>query len=329
MNKAINIGILGLGNVGGGAYDILNGNKDLIRKRIGVDYQISRILEINPEAIRKHHVPESIVTSDASAILDDDSCQIVIEALGGIEPSTEFMLRALKNKKSVVTPNKAAVAANYSRLFGTAKEYDQELRIEACVCGGIPVLTAIQESLAANHFTEIMGIVNGTTNYILCRMADAGLSYEEALKEAQKKGFAEQDPTADVEGIDCANKLSILMALAFDRYIPPEEIPRMGLSNVSRHDLALAKGHDAALKLIAHAKITENGELTYSVKPEEVPRTNQLYNVENEMNAIYIKGDAIGETMFYGPGAGPLPTGSAIAGDVIAIMRNKKLGGRI
>ncbi|MGI6210966.1 MAG: homoserine dehydrogenase [Anaerovoracaceae bacterium] len=326
MAKKFKLAILGLGTVGGGAYDILIENRDLIQKRIGAEYEISHVLEINEKAIEAHHVPKDIVTTDADTILTDSDTDIVIEALGGIHPATEFMLTALRNGKSVVTPNKAAIAANYQELMQTAKEHDVDLRIEATVGGGIPILTTIQDALIANHFTEIIGIVNGTTNFILTKMAETGISYEEALQQAKDNGFAEQDPTADVEGIDSANKLTILMALAFDRYIPPQDIPREGVTNITKADLVLAKDQNCRLKLVAHAKLDENGELHYSVKPEEIPLSSPLARVDNEMNAILVYGDAIGETMLYGPGAGRLPTGSAIVGDAAEIMCRLKSG---
>ncbi len=319
--KKINIGILGLGTVGGGTYDILKMNKELITRRTGVDYCVTRVLEINMKAVEAHGVDPAIVTSDVDAILTGDDVDIVIESLGGVEPSSSFMLKALEHGKSVVTPNKAAVAANYEKLTSAAKANGVQIRIEACVGGGIPALTAITEALAGNEFTDVMGILNGTTNYIMTKMGDEGLAYDAVLKDAQAKGFAEADPTADVEGIDVANKLSILMALAFDKYVAPGDIPTVGITGVTMDDIAAAKAKDCKIKLIAHASVDEAGKLSYEIKPMEIPYSHPLAGVSNEFNAIYVTGNAVGEVMFYGKGAGALPTGSAIVGDVISIMK--------
>ena len=319
--KKFNIGILGLGTVGGGTYDILRDNKDIIMKRTGVDYAVTRILEINEKAIAAHGVDPAIVTQNVDEILTDPSIDIVVESLGGIEPSSSWMLKALENGKSVVTPNKAAVAANFDKLQKTAKEHGVQIRIEACVGGGIPALTAITEALAGNKFTEVMGILNGTTNYIMTKMGDEGLAYEEVLKDAQAKGFAEADPTADVEGIDCANKLSILIALCFDQYVAPQDIPTTGITGVTMEDIAAAKAKDCKIKLISRACLREDGTVDCEIKPTEVPLSHPLAGVNNEFNAIYVTGNAVGEVMLYGKGAGALPTGSAIVGDIIAIMK--------
>lgn len=319
MSK-IGIGILGLGTVGGGTYDILVNNKELIKKRTGVDYEVTRILEINMDAVKAHGADPATVTSDVDEILTSDEVDIVVESLGGVEPSSSFMLKALENGKSVVTPNKAAVAHNYDRLMKAAKDNGAFIRIEACVGGGIPVLTAITEALAGNEITDVMGILNGTTNYILTKMGEEGMSYEDALKDAQKKGFAEADPTADVEGIDTANKLTLLMALSFDKYVAPEDIPTTGITNVTMEDIKKAEDEGKKIKLIAHACV-KDGDVQYEIKPTAIDKAHPLAGVSNEFNAIYVTGNAVDEVMFYGKGAGALPTGSAIVGDVIAIMK--------
>jgi homoserine dehydrogenase len=240
--------------------------------------------------------------------------------MGGIEPATSFMLTAMEHGKGVVTANKAAVAAAFAKLHETAKANNIPFKFEASVGGGIPALTAIQEALAGNEFTEVMGILNGTTKYILTKMTDLGLDYNDVLKDAQEKGFAEADPTADVEGIDVANKLSILMALAFDHYVPPTEIPTVGISKITMGDIEAARAKNCKIKLIAHAKC-EDGKIEYSVKPMEIDNAHPLAGVSNEFNAIYVTGNAVDEVMFYGKGAGALPTGSAIVGDVLAIAK--------
>lgn len=321
--KTVNIGILGLGTVGGGTYEILDMNRKIIEERIDRKINVVKVLEKNKDRLKSLGLSEAQATQDPDEILKDPDIDIVVEALGGIEPSTTFMLTAMENGKSVVTPNKAAVAANFDKLKKTAAANGVEFRFEASVGGGIPALTAITEALAGNEFTEVMGILNGTTNYILTKMTDLGLDYAEVLKDAQAKGFAEADPTADVEGIDVANKLSILMALAFDTYVPPTEIPTEGISKITMEDIEAAKAKDCRIKLIAQAK-RAGGQLEYSVKPMEIQNSHPLAGVSNEFNAIYVTGNAVDEVMFYGKGAGALPTGSAIVGDILAIAKHIK-----
>lgn len=318
--KTVKIGILGLGTVGGGAYEILEMNRALIEKRTGCKIEVAKVLERNMERVKSLGLSEQQATQNPDDILKDPEIHIVVEALGGIEPSTTFMLTAMEHGKGVVTPNKAAVAANYAKLHETAEKNHVGFRFEASVGGGIPALTAITEALSGNAFTEVMGILNGTTNYILTKMSDLGLDYSDVLKDAQAKGFAEADPTADVEGIDVANKLSILMALAFDHYVPPTEIPTEGISKITMGDIEKAKAKGCKIKLIAHAK-KDGEEITYSVKPMEIDSAHPLAGVSNEFNAIYVTGNAVDEVMFYGKGAGALPTGSAIVGDILAIAK--------
>ncbi len=320
--KTAKIGLLGFGNVGGGTYKILTDNKELIEKRIGVSPEVVKILQRNKNKKRFVDADEKLLTEDPDEILNNDEIDIVVEMLGGIEPATSFMLQAMENGKHVISANKAAIAANYDKLVNTAKKNNVEFLFEASVAGGIPVLTAITNALAANNYVEVMGILNGTTNYILTKMTEEGLPYDEVLKDAQAKGFAEADPTADVEGIDAANKLSILMALCFDKYVAPTDIPTTGITKISANDIKAADEAGKKIKLIGKASI-ENGEVTYSVQPVELDKTHPLAGVSNEFNAVYITGDMVGELMFYGRGAGPLPTGSAVCGDILSIMKRK------
>ncbi|MDD6881310.1 MAG: homoserine dehydrogenase [Firmicutes bacterium] len=320
--KTAKIGLLGFGNVGGGTYKILTDNKELIEKRIGVSPEVVKILQRNKNKKRFVDADEKLLTEDPDEILNNDEIDIVVEMLGGIEPATSFMLQAMENGKHVISANKAAIAANYDKLVETAKKNNVEFLFEASVAGGIPVLTAITNALAANNYVEVMGILNGTTNYILTKMTEEGLPYDEVLKDAQAKGFAEADPTADVEGIDAANKLSILMALCFDKYVAPTDIPTTGITKISAEDIKAADEAGKKIKLIGKASI-ENGEVTYSVQPVELDKTHPLAGVSNEFNAVYITGDMVGELMFYGRGAGPLPTGSAVCGDILSIMKRK------
>ena len=228
------------------------------------------------------------------------------------------MVEAMNHGKSVVTANKAAVASNYHLLTETARKNGVRFLFEASVGGGIPILNALTTVLRANKYEEILGILNGTTNYILTQRTVYGLAYEDVLRTAQEKGFAEADPTADVEGYDVANKLTILMALAFGRYVPPAEIPTEGITGITPQRIAEASAKGNKIKLIASAAL-KDGELSYSVKPMELPASHPLAGVSNEFNAVFVKGNAVDELMFYGKGAGPLPTGSAVMGDVMQI----------
>ncbi len=317
--KKLNVGILGLGTVGGGTYDILVKNHDLIEKRTGVSVEVVKILDLR----KRPGVDESLFTTDPDEVLGNPEIDLVVETLGGIQPASSFMVQAMKNGKHVVTANKAAVAATYGELQKTAAENGVKFLFEASVGGGIPVLTAIQNALSGNNFLEVMGIVNGTTNYILTKMTEDGADYAEVLKDAQAKGFAEADPTADVEGIDVANKLCILIALLFDQYIAPADIPTTGISKITGKDIAAAKAEGCKIKLIAHAKV-EDGKVTATVAPERIPENHPLAGVSNEFNAVYITGDMVDEVMFYGKGAGALPTGSAIVGDIISVAKEVK-----
>ena len=320
--KTAKIGLLGFGNVGGGTYKILTENKEIIKERIGVSPEVVKILARSKGKKRFCEAPESIMTMDPDEILNNEDIDIVVEMLGGIEPATSFMLQAMKNGKHVISANKAAIAANYDKLVKTAKENNVEFLFEASVAGGIPVLTTITNALQANKFVEVMGILNGTTNYILTKMTEEGLAYEDVLKDAQEKGFAEADPTGDVEGIDAANKLSILMALCFNKYVAPDQIPTTGISKITADDIKEATEAGKKIKLIGRA-VLKDGEVEYSVQPLKLDASHPLAGVSNEFNAVYITGDMVGELMFYGRGAGPLPTGSAVCGDILSIMKSK------
>lgn len=317
--KTLKVGILGLGTVGGGTYTILTENKAVIEKRTGCSIEVVRILD----RFKKPGVPEYLYTEDPDEVIAGKDINLVVETLGGIEPACSFMLQAMEHGKHVVTANKAAVAANYQKLVETAAKNHVQFLYEASVGGGIPVLTSMQNELQGNNFLEVMGIVNGTTNYILTKMTEEGADYADVLKDAQAKGFAEADPTADVEGIDVANKLSILIALAFDKYIAPTDIPTTGISKITKADIEAAAAEGCKLKLIAHAKLNEDGTVEASVAPEKIPFAHPLAGVSNEFNAVYITGDMVDELMFYGKGAGALPTGSAIVGDIIKVAKNQ------
>jgi homoserine dehydrogenase len=318
--KKIKVGLLGMGNIGTGTYKTLEMNRERVRAGTGLEIDITKILEKDLARERDVRVVPEQFTQEPADILNASDIDIVIELLGGIEPATTFMLMAMSNGKHVVTANKAAVATNYDKLLAAARDNHVMFRFEASVGGGIPILNALTSALAANEYEEIRGILNGTTNYILTRMAEQGMSYDHALKEAQEKGFAEADPTADVKGYDVANKLSILISLVFGKRVPPEYIPTEGITGLTMDDIKKAAANGGKLKLIALAKRTGD-DIEYSVRPTYISNDHPLAGVNNEFNAIFVKGNAVGELMFYGKGAGPLPTGSAVMGDVIEIAR--------
>jgi homoserine dehydrogenase len=318
VNKTINIGLMGLGNVGIGTYKTLDMNFDSILANTGINFKITKILVNDLDKKRDIDVSKDLLTQNPDDLLLDPNIDIIAELLGGIQPATDYMLRAMQNGKHVVTANKAAVAANFEALRNAAKENKVMFRYEASVAGGIPILNALTTALQANQFNEVLGILNGTTNYILTQMTDFGLEYADVLKVAQEKGFAEADPTDDVEGFDAANKLSILISLVFGERVKPDEIPTEGITKVTKEDIERASQTGHKVKLIASAKL-ENGKLNYSVKPTLLPLTHPLAGVSNEFNAVFVKGNAVDELMFYGKGAGPLPTGSAVMGDIIDV----------
>ena len=313
--KKLKIAILGLGTVGGGVYDILKENCKVISNKNNVEITVKKIFG------RRHRddVPKELFTLDIDEIINDKEIDAVVETLGGIDPAKEFVVKALKSGKHVVTANKALLASYWEELNSIANENNVMLLFEASVGGGIPVISALKGNLSGNNFVEVMGIVNGTTNYILTKMTE-GMTYDEALNEAKEKGFAEANPIADVDGIDAANKLSILMALMFDKAVDPMSIPRCGIRHLTQLDIAEADMKKKKIKLIAHAWL-KDGELKCSVKPEGIPNDHPLAGVSNEFNAIYIVGDKVGEVMLYGKGAGAYPTGSAVVGDLIEITK--------
>ena len=319
--KEIKIGLLGLGNIGTGTYKVLEMNRDQIEQSVGVPVRITKILEKDIDRERDITVSRDQFVTAPEEIFNDPEIDIVIELLGGVEPAATMIEQALRSGKHVVTANKAAVAANYHRLMEAAEAGGVQFRFEASVGGGIPVLTALTGCLKSNKFNRVLGIVNGTTNYILDKMTSEGLPYEEVLKDAQAKGFAEADPTADVEGIDAANKLSILMALMFDTYVHPKDIPTKGITDVTAADIEDARSKKQLIKLIAYAEVMEDGQLKYEVRPMRIIDTHPLSGVHREYNAVFVEGNVVGNLMFYGPGAGPLPTGSAVMGDVMEIAK--------
>ncbi|GAB6151872.1 homoserine dehydrogenase [Desulfosporosinus burensis] len=316
----IQIGILGLGTVGTGVVRILQQNATDIQTRTHCEVKIKGILERDPDRAREIS-GDFLLTDQPEEILQDPEIDIIVEVMGGIEPARTFILEALRNGKNVVTANKDLIALHGHELLDAANAAGKDLYFEASVGGGIPIIAAMKESLAANRITHVLGIINGTTNYILTAMAEQGREYAEVLAEAQQLGYAESDPTSDVDGLDAARKLAILSSIAFNSRVALKDVFVEGISKITREDLAYAAELGCTIKLLAIAKHQTEG-IEVRVHPAILPLTHPLASVGGVFNAIYVVGDAVGETMFYGRGAGSLPTGSAIVSDIMRIARN-------
>jgi homoserine dehydrogenase len=326
--KKVRIALLGLGNVGKGVWNILQKNGEEIAQRSGYDIEIAKILVRDVNKDRGVNVPKEILTNDFDEIIKDDSIEIIVEVMGGIEPAMEYILKSVRKKKNVVTANKMLIATHGKEIFAEVEENGVSINFEASVAGGIPVINGINENLAANKIEEIKGIINGTTNYILTKMTLEGMGFDDALKEAQEKGYAEADPTSDVEGFDAAYKLAILAALAFETEVDINDLYKEGISKVSALDIQFAKEMGYVVKLLAIAKEI-GGKLELRVHPTMIPAIHPLANVNDAFNAVFIKGNAVGELMLYGRGAGELPTGSAVVGDIISVLRSERDGSNI
>ena len=325
--KEVKIAILGLGTVGSGVYTILTKNWEKIAKEVGARISIKRILEKNPKRAEEVGAPLELITQDPSMIWGDDEIEIVAEVIGGVEPARTFILEALKSGKSVVTANKELLALHGEEIFKEAARQGVDFFFEASVGGGIPIIKPLKETLAGNMIRKVLGIVNGTTNYILTRMAEEGYTFGEALREAQEKGFAEADPSADIEGRDAASKIAILASIAFNSRVSSKDVYTEGIQRISPQDIDYADELGFVIKLLAVAR-EENGEVDVRVHPALVPKGHPLAGVKGVNNAIFVEGDAVGEVMFYGPGAGGLAAGSSVVGDIMDAARNILKGSR-
>lgn len=319
--KKVKIALLGLGNVGRGVWMILNSNKEEIMKRSGYEVEVAKILVRDISKPRGVEVPLGLLTTDFNDIINDDEIKIIVEVMGGIEPAREYMIAAMDKKKHIVTANKMLLATGGDELFENADKEGVMFNYEASVAGGIPIINGINESLTANKVERLYGIVNGTTNYILTKMAFDGLDFNDALKEAQEMGYAEADPTSDIEGFDSQYKLAILSSLAFGTKIKIEDVYREGITKIESVDIQYAKEFKKVIKLLAIVK-DNDGRLELRVHPTMIPENHPLANVYDSFNAVLIKGNAVGDLMFYGRGAGDLPTGSAVVSDVVSILRS-------
>ncbi|MBS7262987.1 MAG: homoserine dehydrogenase [Eubacteriales bacterium] len=318
----VTVGFLGCGNVGGGAYDIIQRNREEIALRDGIEIVVKRVLVRDLNKVRRSSCPREIMTTSASDVLDDPEISIVAEFLGGIEPSRTYILKALNAGKTVVTANKAVLSSCWSELETAAASNGVGLYYDASVAGGIPVLKNLDYCLQANRIDSLVGIINGTTNFILTKIADEGMSYENALKLAQEKGLAEADPTMDVSGMDVVYKLSILASLAFDCHIPIEAIYRQGIAAITPDDIRFGASLGLTLKLLAVAKRTQTG-IEAHVHPTFIPDTHPLAGIRGAFNAVFLNGNAVGDIMLYGKGAGALPTGSSVVSDIITAASAK------
>ena len=319
--KKVKIALLGLGNVGRGVWMILNSNKEEIMKRCGYEVEVAKVLVRDKNKPRGVDIPNELVTTDFNEVLEDDSIKIVVEVMGGMEPARDYMLRCMEKKKHIVTANKMLLATGGDELFEKADEMGIMFQYEASVAGGIPIIKGIDESLTANKIQNLYGIVNGTTNYILSKMELEDADFDEALKEAQEKGYAEADPTSDVEGYDAQYKLAILSSLAFGSKIDVKNVYREGITKIQAVDMKYAKEFKMGIKLLAIAKEVD-GKVELRVHPTMIPKKHPLANVYDSYNAVFIKGNAVGDLMFYGRGAGDLPTGSAVVSDIVSIVRS-------
>ena len=315
--KKIGVALLGLGTVGGGTYRILVNHREKIAERDGVEIDIRHIIERDVSKAEKLGADLSIVSQNIDDVINDDNVQIVAEFFGGIEPAKTFLIKCLLAGKSIVTANKELFSKHWPELEEAAKKGGAGLYFEASCVGGVPIIRTLTQGMQGNDILSLKGIVNGTTNYILSKMTDEGSEYEEVLKEAQKLGYAEANPSADVDGFDSMYKLSILSSLAFHTKVPISQISREGISGISKTDISFGKKFGYVLKLLAIAKRVDDGKIEARVHPAFIPSDHPLASVKGSFNAVFIQGNNVGDIMLYGRGAGDLPTGSAIVSDIV------------
>ncbi len=327
MSKTVRVGVLGCGNVGAALVTLIAQQHDVIEARTGLSLQVTRVAVRNLSRERPVELGEGILTRDAAAVVADPEIDLVVELIGGIEPARELITAALRSGKPVVTGNKELLANVGPELFAVADEHGVDLLFEAAVAGGIPVIRALRESLRGEPVSRVMGIINGTTNFILTKMATEGADYGVALAEAQALGYAERDPTADVEGFDAGAKAAIMATIAFGSRVVAGDVYHEGISGITAHDIAMAKRLGYVVKLLGIAELDwPTGEIAVRVHPAMVPTSHPLANVNGSYNAVFVEGDAVGQLMFYGRGAGGAPTASAVLGDLIDAAENLTRG---
>lgn len=320
-NKKIQAALLGLGTVGGGTYKVLQTQKEEMENKLGAVVEIKRILVRNLEKAAQKVEDPSVLTDSWEKILEDQEIQIVIELIGGIEPARTYILAALRAGKHVVTANKDLLAEHGKELMDTAKEMGCDLLFEAAVGGGIPIIRPLKQCLAGNRIQEVMGIINGTTNFILTKMTQEGMEFQEALDEATRLGYAESDPTADIQGLDAGRKMAILASIAFNSRVTFSDVVTEGITKITAKDIQYARELGCVIKLLGMAKNTPDG-IEVGVSPMLIPQSHPLAAVNDSYNAIFVVGDAVQDAMFFGRGAGEMPTASAVVGDVFDVVRN-------
>lgn len=321
MSEIIDIGLIGFGTVGTGVVKILTRNRDLFRKRLGAELRIKAIVDKDTKTSREVKVGEGILTSDVHRVLKDPEIKIVIELIGGVNPAREYILTALREGKHVVTANKALLAEHGEEIFREAERQEGDIYFEGSVGSGIPVVKILRESLISNEILSIMGIINGTSNYILTKMSEEGMSFADALNRAQEKGYAEANPSLDVDGLDSAHKLVILTLLAFGRGVSLKDVLMEGISDITPQDIQYAGEFGYSVKPLSIAK-RKGDKLELRVHPALISHGHLLASVGGIYNAIQIRGNAVGEIILYGQGAGQLPAASAVVGDIVEVARN-------
>ena len=318
--KEIKVALLGAGTVGGGVYKLVERRAAEMPDKAGAELKITKVLVKNLQK-KREGIPSEVLTDDWEGIIHDPEISIVIELMGGVEPARTYILQALEAGKNVVTANKDLLAEHGQELMEDAERNHRDLCFEAAVGGGIPIIRPLKECLAGNEITEVMGIVNGTTNYILTKMTQEGWDFDDALKEAQRLGFAEADPTADVEGLDAGRKMAILASIAFHSRVTFKDVDVKGITKITAKDIQYAKEFGYTLKLLGVAR-NEEGKMEVGVSPMMIPSTHPLANVNDSFNAVFVHGDAVDDAMFQGRGAGEFPTASAVVGDLISVARD-------
>jgi homoserine dehydrogenase len=326
MSETVRVGLLGLGNVGAPLARLVAEQADEIEARTGVHLELAAVAVRSLSKARSAEVPEGLLTTDAAAVVADPSVDVIVEVIGGIEPARTLVLDALAAKKPVVTGNKELLANHGAELFEAADAAGVDLLFEAAVAGGIPLIRPLRESLVGERIERVLGIVNGTTNYILTKMAEEGTGYAEALAEAQQLGYAERDPTADVEGYDAGAKAAIIASIAFGAEVVAGDVYHEGISGLTPSDIAYAARLGYVVKLLAIAERDPDGSVGVRVHPAMVPTTHPLASVRESYNAVFVEGEAVGSLMFYGRGAGGSPTASAVLGDLIDAAANLRKG---
>ena len=325
--RALKVAVLGCGSVGSQVVRLLTEQRHDLAARVGAPVELVGVAVRRLDAPRDVEVPDGLLTTDAVGLVARDDVDVVVEVIGGIEPARSLILSALENGASVVTANKALLADDGPTLFEAAAKAERDLYYEAAVAGAIPILRPLRESLAGDRVTRVLGIVNGTTNFILDKMDTSGAGFSEALEEAQELGYAEADPTADIEGFDAAAKAAILASLAFHSRVTASDVYREGISEVTAADVASARDMGSVVKLLAICEL-RGDHVAARVHPAMIPRSHPLASVRGAYNAVFVESEAAGQLMFYGPGAGGAPTASAVLGDLVTVARNRLAGTR-